>query len=95
MNTVIKMDLFKREQYHYLGIGGFTCRMKCCNHYSRKGKRKRDKALNRMARSRMKANLNKEIQKYIPETHIDVPAWTDKELLEFIYHAQTRFNEKE
>ena len=45
------MDLFKKAQYKYVGIGGIHCR--CCAYNARK-KGKRDKRLNRMARAVLK-----------------------------------------
>ena len=49
-------DIFKMCQLNHTGIGGLHCH--CCNQFFSKFK----KRLNRMARAKVKRELNKEIE---------------------------------
>ena len=51
------MDDFRKKQWEPIGPGGFRCN--CCNDYH--GKRK--KKLNKLARSRLKKETEKEMDK--------------------------------
>jgi hypothetical protein len=59
------MDAFNKAQHHHIGIGGIKC--SCCNNMAKKGRNKKDRQLNQLARARVKAEAKQIVNDEIAE----------------------------